>query len=148
MTPTRTTTVLLSAALLTAACTGSSETPTTPALPAETTVECVNIRRAYTAWSSADRLPETPDDVRTINEVTVGLWKRDGDRLLEAVTGYDDQPSKTLAVAVAEYNVAVSLAAIPVGVGMTPTDDTVDKVLNGVVDIHSAYARFNSEVCT
>lgn len=88
--------------------TPAAATTTGPALSPEAQVECVNVEKAYNAWNGIGSIG-TAADVAALNDLTGKMRADDGETFLEAVTGYSDQPSKELAVAIAAYNFELGL---------------------------------------
>lgn len=113
----------------------ASSTPTAAANPAMV-IECTNVTHAYNVWAESDR-------------TAVSYKQRAGAEKVfaDAVSGYDDHPSKSLAVAVTELGFDLNLAAIPDSVGDKPDDATVKKISDDLPAIQAAYTDFAKTNC-
>lgn len=112
-----------------------------------TVVECTNVARAYTAWLQTQQTA-TVGEVEALSAFHLQGLMEDGDQLLSQVKGYTDQPSKALAAAVAEYNLALAVANTDAVIGDGVTGEHADKVVAGSVAIQSSYSAFRSTTCS
>lgn len=110
-------------------------------------VECVNLDRAYNAWEGPNA-PRAAADVAGWNLGAVEYAMEDGKTFLNAVTGYNDQPSKVLASAVAEYNFELSLANFQVTTGDAVDADQTEKVATAAGKVRDAYKAIGSSTCS
>lgn len=124
----------------------ASAPTTSAAVSAENLVECVNIERAYNAWNSG--APRTAADMAVLNEVTVGMRMDDGEDFLSAVSGYTDQASKALAVAIAEYNVELGLANLQMTLGGEVEAKQAAEVTAAAERLGDEYSRFRAATCS
>ncbi len=121
---------------------------TTAAGPKANEVECVNVQRAYNAWNDLG-LPKSSADVVALNEVTMSILTDDAKAFLAAVTGYDDKPSKQLAVAIAQYNFDLGLVNLELSVkGKIEPGERPDTVFASMGKVHEAYRAFKAATCT
>ncbi len=109
-------------------------------------VECTNVARAYKAWLGLD-LPSTVGEVQGMNAFRIQGLMEDGDQLFSQVEGYTDQPSKALAVAVAEYNLALSTANVYVTIGDGMSAEQANDVVRTMNTVQSSYSAFRSTTC-
>ncbi|KAB1111979.1 hypothetical protein [Micromonospora aurantiaca (nom. illeg.)] len=109
-------------------------------------VECTNIDRAHNAWAGLG-LPSTAADVKALNEVTVKMAMDDGDSYLDAVKGYNDQPSKDLAAAIAGYNFELSVVNAQVVIGSGVDDEQAAAVEAAVAKVADKYQAWRSARC-
>ena len=130
----------------TAAATSAPSASATTGRPAAVQVECTNIDRAHNAWAGLS-LPSTAADVKALNEVTVKMAMDDGKDYLNAVEGYDDQPSKGLAVAIAEYNFELSIVNVQVTMGSRADAEQAAKVEQAVAAVAEKYQTWRTETC-
>jgi hypothetical protein len=119
----------------------SSSSAAAPAAPAPTadqamTVECTNITHAYNVWTEADHTAVSYKQ-RAAAESTFA----------DAVSGYNDQPSKALAVAVTGLGFDLNLAAIPDSVGDKPDAATVTKISDDLPKVQTTYLAFVQANC-
>lgn len=127
--------------------TPAAATTTTPALSPEAQVECVNVEKAYNAWNGI-RSIKTAADVTALNDLTGEMLADDGKTFLDAVSGYNDQPSKELAVAIASYNFELSLIKFQLTVGGKIVDsEQPAKVAEAAGKVRDAYAAFRKDTC-
>lgn len=129
-----------------AAATSSAPAATPSTRSAADQVECTNIDRAHNAWAGLS-LPSTAADVKALNEVTVKMAMDDGDSYLDAVKGYDDQPSKALASAIAAYNFELSLVNMQVTMGSEVDDDQAATVEQAVATVADKYQAWHVALC-
>lgn len=126
----------------------ATSTSQAPAVPVANQVECVNVERVFNAWSDRPGLPGSAADVIALDRVTMGALTNDGTALLTAVTGYNDQPSKELAVAVADYNVALGFVNLELTVtGKIERGENPDKLIAAIGKVREAYGSFRSRTC-
>ncbi|MET8908410.1 hypothetical protein [Micromonospora sp. NPDC004551] len=109
-------------------------------------VECTNIDRAHNAWAGLS-LPSTAADVKVLNEVTIKMAMDDGDSYLDAVKGYNDQPSKELAAAIAGYNFELSVVNAQVVIGSGVEDDQAAAVEAAVAKVADKYQAWHAAIC-
>jgi len=113
------------------------------ALPSETQLECSTITHAHQAW-----LQSTTDLNNTINELNVKRSKDDTDAYYRAVDNRTDQPAKTLAVAVAQYEAELGKFALPHDLGGGPYDlGSHWKTANASTEVVTAYDTFRQTTC-
>ncbi|MEV7265591.1 hypothetical protein AB0N38_18740 [Micromonospora aurantiaca] len=110
-------------------------------------VECTNIDRAHNAWAGLS-LPSTAADVKALNEVTVKMAMDDGDSYLDAVRGYNDQPSKDLAAAIAGYNFELSVVNAQVVIGSGVDDEQAAAVEAAVAKVADKYQAWRAATCS
>lgn len=115
--------------------------------PAADQVECTNIDRAHNAWAGLS-LPSTAADVKALNEVTVKMAMDDGDSYLDAVKGYNDQPSKELAAAIAGYNFELSVVNAQVVIGSGVDDEQATAVEAAVAKVADKYQAWRTATCS
>lgn len=118
------------------------------AMSVERQMECTGIKRGYDTWSdnpmNIGRLPDFKD---LGADFIIKEAMEDGDALLKAVEGYDDQPSKALAVAVAEYNVEVSMLNLVFGMSGKYDDADYKKTIAARNKVRDAYNFFWAQIC-
>lgn len=115
----------------------------------ERQMECTSIKRGYDAWSSSPiTISSLPDVKDMAAEFVIKEVMEDGDALLKAVEGYDDQPSKALAVAVAEYNVEVGMLNVVFGLSGKYDDADYKKTIAARNKVRDAYNFFWAQTCT
>lgn len=103
--------------------------------------QCIGIRRAFEAW--LDVLPSNLE----FNEVGYSRVKDAGDRLLEDVSGWDDQSSKDLAVAVSRYNYELALANAQYTIGGKLEPAQADKITEAMSASGDAYSQLMATTC-
>jgi hypothetical protein len=103
--------------------------------------QCIGIRRAYEAWLNA--LSSNLD----FNEVGYSRVSDAGKRLLEDVSGWDDQPSKDLAVAVSQYNYELALANAQYVIGGKLEPGQADKMTEAMSATGDAYSQLLAATC-
>lgn len=120
-----------------------------PGLPVETQVQCANIKHAYTIWSKG------LTDLKGIHEMTTTVAKfevktltEDGQTFLDAVSGYQDQAAKELAVRVAEYNYEVSFIALELQARGAFSPESQLKAVNSWTAVDSVYSSFLALTCS
>lgn len=140
----RFTPMIAALALAAAGCSSSAKPAAQASMPttaAPTTAnpnafECAAITHAYTVWQEDSRTAldykETADAEKT---------------LADAVTGYSDKPSLSLAVAVTQLGFDANLANVSETFGNTPDPSTVQSVKDDVATISSSYQAFLSATC-
>lgn len=111
--------------------------------PVALQMECASIKRAFDAWASDTT---TLSDLPAMKDLDPAFITKDassdGKELLAAVTGYDDAESKQLAVAVAEYGVAVGSLHLQATVKGTYAEEDYQKALATQRPIRDAYNTF------
>lgn len=123
-----------------------------PAAAATTSVEqqmeCTTIKREYDAWRKADGLGEL-DRLRKLSAsfATKGALE-EGRAFAKAVTGYPDQSSKALAVAVTTYNVEVSMLNLQAVATNDYDDESYQKAMAAQGDVNVAFNNFWAETCS
>lgn len=124
----------------------AAATPSGP--PVALQMECTSIRRGYMAWRDDAMNLGTLDDFRDVDPgaVTPNLVEA-GNALLEAVSGYPDQPSKELAVVVATYNVEVTMLNIEVSATSTYKRESFKKANAARLKVNDAYNAFWAQTC-
>lgn len=125
----------------------ATSAPAATGRPAATQVECTNIDRAHNAWAGLS-LPSTAADVAALNEVTVKMAMDDGENYLNAVEGYEDQPSKALASAIAAYNFELSLVNAQVTMGSDVDGEQATKVEQAVAAVADKYQTWHAATCS
>lgn len=124
----------------------AAATSTAPTARPRNEVECVNVARAFNAWDG--RAPATASDVLAYDEVTIQMRMDGGRSFLDDVRGYDDHPSKSLAVAVADYNVSLSLVNLQISmVGHTDVERSQEVALKAA-GVRTSYQQFKAATCT
>lgn len=116
-------------------------------LAAEKQLECITVKREHENWNrSAGKLL-----VMTPTAADNSLWfkqlKTDGDAYLKAVSGYPDQPSKELAVAVAQYNFDLGLVSLDHQLNGKYATEKLDKALESAKVVLTSYDSFNTRQC-
>jgi len=113
----------------------------------EIQVECATIKHAYGIWRRGmtdlvilDQLPpefaaDKLDDLGSQGKV-----------LFDAVSGHPDQPSKQLAVAVADYNYNVTFLAVE-ALGGKFKDESYQAAIKSWDAVGAAYTTFVAETC-
>ncbi|MFG3710836.1 hypothetical protein [Micromonospora sp. NPDC047730] len=109
-------------------------------------LQCGHVERAYTTWNG-DRVPATAADVQKFDEVDLKRTMNDSKVFMDAVTGYGDQASKDLVVAVAEYNVEVGMANLQLTVDGKLDGEQAGKVAKAATGVHAAYRKFVEATC-
>ncbi|WP_189041054.1 hypothetical protein [Micromonospora sonchi] len=144
-------TALIAATL--AAC-GSSEPDTTPSSapastrPAAVEVECVSAERAYNAWQTDLFVPKTADDWAEANEGQIQMAADRGKTFLDNVSGYDSQPSKELASAIAAYNMEVAFVNLQLGLHGGIDTEAATKAASALQRVEIAFRSWKSAVCS
>ncbi|MFI6819709.1 hypothetical protein ACIBJE_02005 [Micromonospora sp. NPDC050187] len=124
----------------------SSSAPAATSAAPRNEVECVNINRAHNAWERPSLL-RTADEIAAMNEGAVRLAMEDGKNYLNAVTGYDDQPSKELASAIAQYNVEISFVNLQVVMGDGVDQEQAEKTAAAVAKVMNSYQAWKTATC-
>lgn len=111
-------------------------TPATTTTTNPNAFECATITHAYTVWQedngNALSYQQTADAEKTLEN---------------AVSGYSDKPSLSLAVAVTKLGFDAQLASASESFGSTPDSTTVQSVKDDVAAIAPAYQAFLSATC-
>lgn len=114
----------------------------------ENQIECATIRHEYESWSNPTvGLDDLPRWQRADAKFHLNQLSEDGEALLKAVSGHPDQASKTLAVAVAEYNFEVSLVGVEVQLGGDYSQAAYNKALAAHDKVEAAYGDFVKATC-
>lgn len=114
----------------------------------ERQVECTTVKREYDAWRKADGLGEL-DRLRKLGaSFATKNALEEGRALAKAVTGYPDQPSKALAVAVATYNAEVSMLNLQAVAANDYDDESYQKAMAAQGDVNVAFNNFWSAICS
>lgn len=124
----------------------SSAAPATSAATPRNEVECVNIDRAYNAWSAFR--PVTADQVAAMNLGDVQREMEKGKAFLGDVTGYPNQAAKVLATTIAEYNFEVSLANMQVTMGGEMKPEQAKKVADAGLAVYASYQQWRAGTCS
>lgn len=98
-------------------------------------MECTNVERAYNAWFWE---PTTSLDW---SQFQVQMRMEDGDDFLAAVSGYTDDPALELAVAIANYNVEMSLINADFTINGSADTSKADVARVDVVDTYDEFAK-------
>ncbi|MEK8109204.1 hypothetical protein NKG94_39870 [Micromonospora sp. M12] len=114
--------------------------------PAAIEVECANIDRAHNAWDGPRRA-ESATEVTLWNELEIKMAMEGGEDYLKAVSGYEDQPSKVLARAVAEYNYELSVVNVEAVIGDGISEEQADKAAAAAGSVADAYRAWRSGTC-
>jgi hypothetical protein len=126
-------------------------TPSTSALSAETQLECGNVKHEYESWAKTSvRLDTMVVEYRAQDVVKFELsnLKGDGQALLKAVTGYTDQPSRQLAVAVATYNADLGFLALDYQLNDGKfAPENKDKAVRSSAAVTVSYRAFRQATC-
>jgi hypothetical protein len=111
-------------------------------------MECSTIKREHEAWR------ENWMELATLGEVDnaearfrLSRLSKSGETFAKATRGYDDEPAKNLAVAVAAYNVAVGFVSLDVDAGAPVSLELHGKALAASREVNAAYATFASAIC-
>jgi hypothetical protein len=120
---------------------------TTSAVPNSNQVECVNVERAYNAWKGALALPPDRAGVQALRKLDIEMLTDDGGAFLGDVEGYQDQTSKILAFAVADYEAKLALANVAFSLGGKIDSDSADGVVAAITRLHDAYRAFKASTC-
>jgi len=109
-------------------------------------IECANIERAYNAWNSSLRL-RTAYQFTYANEVELATEMDDQKALYQAVSGYDDQPSKVLATAIATFgaDLAVLNAQLVIADDIDPGQ--ADRVAKSRAKVIQDYQAWKAATC-
>lgn len=114
----------------------------------ETQLECTTIRREFDAWTNrTPGLTELPQWRDVDPGFPIKSAMEDGDALYKAAHGYRDQPSKELALAVAEYNAEVSMLNVEITLGGKYTDANYDKAMSARSKVQQVYGSFAKQTC-
>ena len=123
--------------------------PAPPAAAATTNpneVECVNVQRAFTAWDGPYRL-KTAEEFAKFNEVDAISEVKAQEEFLAAVSGYSDQPSKKLRVALAGLGVELGMLNINITIGGEVQPGQPEKTATAVENVHRDYAAWKTAIC-
>src|SRR5690606_28335701 len=101
----------------------------------------------YSAWDTHDR-PRTAADFSALDDVRLEWLMEDGDELADAVTGYDSQASRTLALAVAEYNYQLSAANVAVVLGGGMDSEQAQALASAAAALEREYQAWESATCS
>ncbi|MBG6070061.1 hypothetical protein [Micromonospora ureilytica] len=129
-----------------ATATSSAPSASTSTRPAAVEVECVNIDRAHNAWDGPRRA-QSAAEVAGWNELDIKMAMETGEDYLKAVSGYESQPSKTLAVAIAEYNFELSLVNAEAVIGDRIGEEQAGKAAAAAGSVGDAYRAWRSATC-
>lgn len=108
-------------------------------------VECVNIERAYNAWSMGRLF--SAEDFAAANDFHIKGEMDDQKEFLSEVSGYSDKPSKTLAVAVAELGVELGMLNVQLTLSGESESDQVVKAAAAMVKVQEDYDAWKSAIC-
>lgn len=118
-----------------------------PRLAVQTQVECETIRHAHEVWepgrAGLDRLP-------TRGEATAyeaGGIADQGEAFLDATKGYEDQPSRELALAIAAYNYQFGDVVLKLKVEGILDQAAYGKSVSAWQDVEASYGRFLHLTC-
>lgn len=146
-------TAVLALAATLAGCGSNDTTEPTSSAPTMTAtkaprneVECVNINRAHNAWDGPGLL-YTATQIADMNDLQTKMAMEAGKKYLDDVTGYDDQPSKELASAIAAYNFEIALVNAQVVIGGGVKADQAKKTEDAVAKVISSYRAWKSATC-
>ncbi|MEU5962637.1 hypothetical protein ABZ777_15625 [Micromonospora parva] len=114
--------------------------------PAAIEVECANIDRAHNAWDGPRRAASAAQ-VALWNEGEAKAAMEGGEDYLKAVSGYQDQPSKVLARAVAEYNYELSVVNVEAVIGDGISEEQAGKAAAAAGSVGDAYRAWRSATC-
>ena len=116
------------------------------AAPNPNQVECVNIERAYRAWDGLS-LPRFPSGVLMLNRVSMDMLTDDGHDFLSDVEGYEDRPSKVLALVVATYNVELGFANVQLTLSGRIDIQQAEEVVAAIREVDDAFTAFKTSTC-
>ncbi|QKW15398.1 hypothetical protein [Verrucosispora sp. NA02020] len=120
---------------------------TSSARPAAVEIECANIERAYKAWKTDIFVPTTADQWADANEGQIMMAIDRGKTFLADVSGYDGQPAKELASAVAEYNVEVTFVNLQLGLGGIEGENAT-KTASALQRVEIAFRSWQTKTCS
>lgn len=119
-----------------------------PTVSVEQQMECTTIKREYDAWRKADGLGEL-DRLRKISaSFATKEALDDGGAFAKAVTGYPDEASKILAVAVATYNFEVSMLNLQATATHDYEDASYQKAMAAQGEVNTAFNNFWAKTCS
>lgn len=110
----------------------------TSTIAPEVMVECSNVERAYNAWHWE---PQTSADWSLFQ---VKRHLDDGKSFHDAVEGYTDKPALALVLAVAQYNVELSLVQGNMTINGSSETTKAESARVAVID---AYEEFQQQTC-
>lgn len=142
--------IMSTAALLT----GSSGQPAgdpspSRGLSAEVQAECLAIKHEYTLWKKTD-----PDfnllrvsDARIVADMRMDSLSEAGDSFLKAATGYNDQPSRALALSISQHNYDLAVINLELTAANQITTENYDKARASRQAIEKNYESFLALTC-
>jgi len=134
-----------------AACTADPQPAAAPTSQAAVAnpiqVECLNVERAYLAWSQAQALPHDAAGVLALAEAELQMLKDDADTFANDVEIYEDPPSMVLAAAVGRYNADLAITIFTSGIMGKIDADRAAAVAMSISEIHSMFRAFMTSNC-
>lgn len=119
-----------------------------PTVSVEQQLECTTIKREYDAWRKADGLGEL-DRLRKLSaSYATKKALNDGEAFAKAVTGYRDEPSMVLAVAVGTYNVEVSMLNLQAAATNDYEDAKYQDAMAAQGEVNTAFNNFWAKTCS
>ena len=108
-------------------------------------IECANIDRAYNSWS----IGRLRDMYEYENAAEPHLLDETEDQkeLLEAVSGYDGQPSKDFAVTVATFGAELAILNAELVIAGSTSLDQASVVADSQKNLRAGYARWKAATC-
>lgn len=116
--------------------------------PVKTQVECETIRHEHEIWEQGrDDLDLLPNRAAYVAEYDVSGLIKSGKAFFEAASGRDDAAAKTLAVAIAQYNLDISVINLELSAGSQISAASHQKAAGSWIAVDAAYDKFLRATC-
>jgi len=132
--------------LLVADTDGNASASTATGTPNPNAIECASIDRAYNSWAIG-RLTDAYD-YEAVNEVSMKTEIDEQKELLEAVQGYNGQPSKDLAAAVAIFGAELAVLNAELVIAGQVSADQSAVVAGEQRKLRQQYAAWKTATCS
>jgi len=113
----------------------------------QTAIECANIERAYNAWNDTALRLRTAYQFTYANRIELATEMDDQQALHQAVSGYDDQPAKALAAAVALFGAELSVLNAQVVITDDAEPEQAEKVARARAKVIQEYRAWRAATC-
>lgn len=127
------------------------EAPATEAAsntPTEVQVQCTNIKHAYALWmKTTPRLHGLHEQNLAVAKMDAEKLNEDAEAFFKAVSGYKDEPSKKLSLAVGQYRVDLGLATLAPALGSAVDRETQLKAQQALKKADDSYTAFLALTC-
>ncbi len=127
--------------------TSSAATATATTTANAGTGDCGEVERAYQAWSGAPALPRDVASAVALREKDLKTLQEDGTKFLSALAGKVDKPSTTLARAITEYNVDITLLSVELRMVSKINDADAGRVISAIAKVRTEYDAFKAAAC-